>query len=110
MSNVRRLRRPSGSAASSGRRLRANWPAQLRVGDGRKECTVCDVSGGGASLRISDVPEQALVWLVIDNVPPIPASVAWREDGQAGLSFAVEQAWVLDLSRQRFNPAAWIEG
>jgi hypothetical protein len=109
MSNVRRLRRPAGSAATSGRRLRANWPAELKVGGGRAACTVVDVSGAGANLRISHVPEQALVWLMIENLPPIAASVAWREGGHTGLAFAQEQEWVLNLSRQRFNPAAWIE-
>jgi hypothetical protein len=79
------------------------------VAGGRNPCTVVDVSGAGANLCVSNLPEQALVWLVIDNVPPIAASIAWRQKGHAGLAFAEEQNWVLDLSRQRFNPAAWIE-
>jgi hypothetical protein len=108
MSNVRRLRRPV-TANAAGRRLRANWPAELKVGGGRAACTVVDVSEAGANLRISHVPEQALVWLLIENVPPISAAVAWRGDGRAGLVFVEEQRWVGDLYRQRFNPAAWIE-
>jgi len=109
VSTVRRLRRPPGSATSSGRRLRANWPAEIKVAGGRAACTVIDVSGAGANLRVSHLPEQAMVWLLIDKLPPIAASVAWREDGHAGLAFAEEQRWVLDMSRQRFDAAAWIE-
>jgi hypothetical protein len=68
-----------------------------------------DVSGAGANLRVSPLPEQALVWLLIDNLPPIAASVAWRDDGHAGLAFAEEQEWVLDMSRRRFSASAWLE-
>jgi hypothetical protein len=111
MNNVRRLRRPSGNnAAPAGRRLRANWPAEIRVNGERKPCTVIDVSSGGAHLRLPHVTDgSATVWLIIDNAAPIPAAVAWRDKGRTGLRFSEEHNWVTELTRQRFDPTAWIE-
>jgi hypothetical protein len=90
--NVRTLRRPGGT--SSGRRFRANWPAELRGGGERFPCTVVDVSSSGACLRIEH---------------PLPAVPTWRKANHLGLRFKTEQLWVLDSYQQRFDPAAWLK-
>ena len=107
--NVRTLRRPAGT--SSGRRFRANWPAELRGGGVRVPCTVVDVSSSGACLRIEQqaLPKRTEFWLIVEKVPPIPVVAAWRKANHLGLRFRTEQQWVLDSYEQRFDPAAWLK-
>jgi hypothetical protein len=107
--NIRPLRRPEGGAS---RRLRANWPAELR-GDGgqRIKCTIIDLSSAGARVRLEGDPgDISNARLVIETLPPIATALAWRRRDQAGLRFAAEQGWVLDLCAERFDPAAWLRG
>jgi hypothetical protein len=108
-SNVRRLRRPATEASSITRRLRANWRAELRVKGSRVPCSVVDISGTGANLRIDYVPEGDVpVWLVVENMAPIQAEAAWRNKQNLGVRFLQEQGWVGQVSEQRFDPAAWL--
>lgn len=109
--NIRSLRRPAGKSVNAGRRLRANWPAELRIeGGGRLKCTVIDLSSAGARLRVEgDLGEVGHARLVIDNLPPVAAALAWRRRDQVGLRFVEEQPWVLELYAQRFDPAAWLD-
>src|SRR5438876_12346611 len=77
--NVRKLRR-SGTGASTGHRLRANWPAELRSNGAKTNCTVADVSSDGANLLVeSAIPGDAPLWLILENVGPIAAALAWQE-------------------------------
>lgn len=109
--NVRSLRRPAGEAANTGRRLRANWPAELRTDDGtRLKCTVIDLSSAGARLQVEgEIGEARHARLLIDNLPPVAAEMAWRKRDQVGLRFREEQRWVLELYARRFDPAAWLD-
>jgi hypothetical protein len=107
--NVRKLRR-SGTGPSTGRRLRANWPAELRSNGAKTNCTVSDVSSDGANLLVeSPISGDAPLWLIVENVGPIAAVLAWQEKGRAGLHFLEEQEWVFQVCRQRFDPAAWLK-
>lgn len=109
VSNVRTLRRPAGSAASAGRRFRANWPAELRSGGHRIRCTVIDISSVGACLRLEATqPDSGAFRLIIANVPPIAVTAVWRKSALLGVRFAEEQSWVLETQVKRFDPAAWI--
>jgi hypothetical protein len=109
--NVRALRRPAGGAPSAGRRFRADWPAELRGPGIRVSCTVIDISSVGACLRIDQAPPRSgTLHLVIDGVPPIAATGAWRKDALFGIHFLHEQPWVLESCRKRFDPTAWIKG
>ena len=108
--NVRKLRR-SGTGPSTGRRLRANWPAELRTNGEKSECMVMDVSSDGANLLVeSPLSADAPLWLIVENVGPIAAQVAWQEQGRVGLCFLEEQEWVHQVSKQRFDPTAWLKG
>lgn len=109
--NVRRLRRPAGRAGEAGRRLRANWPAELRTNGGRRlKCTILDLSTEGARVRLAaELGAFRQGRLVIDNMPPIAAALAWRRRDEAGLRFLAEERWVLELCAQRFDPAAWLK-
>ena len=107
--NVRKLRR-SETSSSNGRRLRANWPAELRTNGEKTHCMVMDVSSDGANLIVeSPLSGDAPLWLIVENVGPIAAQIAWRDKGRVGLCFLEEQEWVLQVSKQRFDPAAWLK-
>ena len=107
--NVRKLRR-SGTGVSTGRRLRANWPAELRSNGAKTNCTVADVSSDGANLLVeSAIPGDAPLWLIVENVGPIAAVLAWQEKGRAGLYFLEEQEWAFQVCKQRFDAAAWLK-
>ena len=107
--SVRKLRR-SGTGPSTGRRLRANWPAELRSNGAKTNCTVVDVSGDGANLLVeSPIPGDAPLWLIVENVGPIAAVLAWQTKERAGLHFLEEQEWVFQVCKQRFDPAAWLK-
>jgi hypothetical protein len=107
--NVRKLRR-SGTGPSTGRRLRANWPAELRNNGTTTNCIVVDVSSDGANLLVESPPSgDAPLWLIVENVGPIAAVLAWQEEGRIGLHFLEEQEWVFQVCKQRFDPAAWLK-
>ena len=109
--NVRWLRRPGSKHGAPGRRLRANWRAEIRAGGRRIACTVIDISSSGARLKVEAPLAQAeRLWLLIDNIVPIAAELAWRRGSDVGLYFRQEQPWVQRLEAQRFDPAAWLRG
>ena len=106
--NIRWLRRPSGKHGP-GRRLRADWTAEIRTGGRRIGCNVIDISTLGARLKVDAPPGDATrLWLLIDNIAPIPAELAWRKGNHLGVLFRQEQSWVLRLQAERFDPAAWL--
>jgi hypothetical protein len=89
--------------------LRANWPAEIRAGGVRIECTVLDVSSGGAHLRVENLPPASdRIWLLVENVGPVAGELAWQHKDRIGLRFLKEQEWVTRLSKKRFDPAAWL--
>ena len=108
--NIRKLRR-SGTGPSADRRLRANWPAELRTNGAKTtHCTVVDVSRDGANLRVeSPLNGDAPLWLIVENVGPVAAHVAWQEQGRVGLCFLEKQEWVHQVCKHRFDPTAWLK-
>ena len=69
-----------------------------------------DVSSDGANLIVESPPSgDGRLWLIVENVGPIAAQMAWRGKGRVGLCFLEEQDWVLQVSKQRFDPAAWLK-
>jgi hypothetical protein len=108
-SNVRKLRR-CGTGPANSRRLRANWPAELRTSGAKAHCTVMDVSSDGANLIVeSPLSADAPLWLIVENVGPIAAAVAWQEKNRVGLCFLEEQEWVFQVCKKRFDPTAWLK-
>ena len=106
--NIRQLRRPSGM--HDGRRIRANMPARLKAGTSRVSCQVTDVSSGGACLTLGGpLDEDGMLWLIMNNLPPVLAKAVWRKSNRVGLRFEKDQSWVHQAGEARFNTAAWLE-
>jgi hypothetical protein len=70
---------------------------------------VVEISSGGASVKAAGIPSGATqLWLVIEQIAPVQAALAWRERGLIGLRFSEEQAWVAESYRRRFDASAWV--
>ena len=110
-SNVRPLRRPAGATSFSARRLNAGWLAEIEGAGETDYCTVLDVSAGGAKLRLDgNLPEGAAeLSMTIQARAGIAATIVWRKAGQIGVRFKLEQKWVSDTVRGRFDAAAWLQ-
>ena len=92
--------------AVAGRRMRTDWPAEIKFHDSALRCTVADISPEGAKLQSLTLPEAgSRVWLSLDSTPLIAAEVAWRRHAHIGLRFIAEQRWVAHL--QARCPFAW---
>jgi hypothetical protein len=107
-SNVRTLRRRGITTSSAGHRLRANWPARIEADGGRTDCAVINISHTGACVSLKAMAESVPLWLIVDGMAPISATIAWRKRDCVGLLFGEEQKWVEEASRRRFDPAAWV--
>jgi hypothetical protein len=110
-SNVRPMRRPAHNPSSPGRRMRANWPAELRIGSARISCHVIDISVGGAKLKAADpVPGNAMKgWLVLDGFGPMETELLWRKQELVGLRFLRDYPELGDMQTRRFDSAAWLK-
>jgi hypothetical protein len=108
---IRRLRQPAHKLTAPGRRLRANWPAELRCDRARIRCHVMDISIGGAKVVLSQPlpPDVTKVWLIVDSLGPIAAEPVWRLDHSLGLRFCQDHPVVARLQSNRFDAAAWLE-
>jgi hypothetical protein len=70
---------------------------------------VIEISSGGASVKAAGIPTGAnQLWLVIEQIAPVQAALAWRERGLVGLRFTEEQPWVAESYRRRFDASAWV--
>ncbi|MGH7073038.1 MAG: PilZ domain-containing protein [Stellaceae bacterium] len=109
--NVRRIRRPAHKPSSPGRRMRANWPAELRCGPVRISCYVVDISVGGAKLRIAGVLPWNVInaWLIVEPFGPIYTETVWRKHEWLGVRFFEDHPEIGHLKTRRFDAASWIE-
>jgi len=82
---------PSPTSKSSGRSIIRN--AVVVVGDSHTliaQCTVYDLSAGGARLRIegnADIPEKFTLWLASNGAVRRDCRIAWREKNEIGVQF-----------------------
>ncbi len=108
--NVRPLRGFYDKSTAGGRRLRANWPAELRFDGVRLRCSVIDISPAGACVRVERMRDPTSQGrLVVADLLPIVVEVAWRRQNHVGLRFIEAQHWVADACAERFDPAAWLK-
>ncbi len=98
--NVRPLRRPATNGGES--RLRTRMPARIKVGTERASCTLLDISLEGACLSVEGpLNQDAKIWLIIDNLPPIAAAPAWRHKGRIGVKFDAGQEYLMLKGAER---------
>jgi hypothetical protein len=72
------------------RRSAVIWPAVVSTPDGERQCTVLNLSAGGARIKIDRLPSaNVAVSLRIAGVGQFPSRVAWLKGDGAGLEFAV---------------------
>ena len=110
-SNVRTMRRPAHNPSSPGRRMRANWPAELRIDSARISCHVIDISVGGAKVKTAGpLPQDAAkAWLVLDGFGPMEAELLWQNRELVGIRFLRDHPGISEIQTRRFNSSAWLE-
>ena len=67
-----------------------------------------NISRTGACLTLGQEADSVPLWLIVDKMAPISATIVWREGNCVGVCFGKEQSWVEEASEQRFDPAAWL--
>jgi hypothetical protein len=99
-SNIRALRRPATIGGQE--RLRTRMPARIKVGTERASCTLLDISLEGACLSVEgSLNQDAKIWLIVDNLPPIAAAPAWRHKGRIGVKFEAGQEYLMLKGAER---------
>jgi hypothetical protein len=64
------------------------WPGRVATEDGTLDCSVLNLSAGGARLRVVDaLAPDAIVNLRIAGVGRFPARVVWRREHNVGVEF-----------------------
>jgi hypothetical protein len=106
--NVRPLRRPACLGGTP--RLRARIPARIKTGTNRSSCLLVDISRNGACLSVDGpVDGNTKIWLIVDNLPPIAATPAWRNGAKLGVKFERDQDWLQNLNEPRAAAASGAE-
>lgn len=73
------------------KRIRPGRKAMLSSGRRWQDCTIVDISGGGASVRVEEsVPDDPYVVLCDADLGLIAATVDRREDGRLVLNFGID--------------------
>jgi hypothetical protein len=94
--SVRPLRRPVKSPLD--RRWEIAWNAELHTRSGQLPAIIEDVSADGAKLRVGRVPiDGEQVTLVLPNLSPMEARIAWRRRERIGIQFLTSQRWIVEL-------------
>ena len=70
------------------RRVPANWPIALVVGDRRGTATVVDLSRMGARLRLpGEIAAGMPLTLICERLGALDARLVWQNGGEAGVEF-----------------------
>jgi len=105
---VRPLRHPVKAKTVLHRRWATRWAAQLQTSDGRIACTVEDISGRGAKLKIgAQAIADETVGLAIGDLGSVEARLVWRRRDRAGIEFKSSQPWALDLVTKPAKDNYW---
>ena len=63
---------------------------RIRVGAQSYAVTLCNISQGGARIRLADAGKAAgQLVLMVNGLPPLAGSIRWRRDGRAGIAFDI---------------------
>jgi hypothetical protein len=69
-------------------RKRVLWKATLLEDDRRLDCTACDISAGGARVRVSGpLPVNSKVVLTIERLGSFPGEIRWQNETHVGIRF-----------------------
>lgn len=88
-------------------RVELELPGRIRVGARYHAATLLNISQGGAKIRAAEEiePAEKLV-LMVNGLPPVAASVRWRDNDQTGIAFDIPvpfdvlAQWIPMMQRQ----------
>lgn len=65
-------------------------PGRIRVGAQSYAVTLCNISQGGARIRLADAGKAiGQLVLMVNGLPPLAGSIRWERDGRAGIEFDI---------------------
>lgn len=69
-------------------RQSVHWTANLHAADDPNECTVLDISPGGAQVQTSDpLPAKTGIVLKLDQGDEYPGDIVWQQGSFMGIRF-----------------------
>ena len=87
-------------------RKRVLWDATLHENDRILRCTACDISAGGAKVRITErLAVNSQVVLTIDRLGSFPGEIRWQNENYVGICF-LEEASTIEERLRRATPAS----
>jgi PilZ domain len=73
------------------------WAGQIGANARQLDCTILDVSLGGARIRVNEeVPSRGPLTIACDRFGTFHAEVSWEAAGMAGLRFLESQARIAE--------------
>ena len=82
-------------------RKRVLWSATLYENDRSLDCAACDISAGGAKIRISErLTVNSKVLLTIDRIGSFLGEIRWQRDDYAAIRVLEEAGTIEDLLRR----------
>lgn len=71
-------------------RVDLETPGRIRVGAKSYAVTLCNISQGGARIRLAETDKAVgQLVLMVNGLPPLAASTRWQRDGRAGIEFDI---------------------
>jgi hypothetical protein len=87
-------------------RKRVLWSATLHDNDRSLDCAACDISAGGAKIRISErLTVNSKVLLTIHRIGSFLGEIRWQREDHAAIRFLEEASTIEELLR-RAAPAS----
>jgi PilZ domain len=71
-------------------RIDLEAPGRIRVGAQSYAVALCNISQGGARVRLDDAGRAVgQLVLMVNGLPPLAGSIRWERDGDAGIEFDI---------------------
>lgn len=69
--------------------MTVHWSGEVRAGSDLTDCTVLDISPGGAKLQTANpLPPQTAIVLSLQHGGEFSGAVAWQQGSVMGVAFA----------------------
>lgn len=86
---------PPGSERRAHARRTVLWAGTMAIGDSEVQCTIHDISSGGALLDTGrSFKTDDRIMLRVDGLGEVPGRVAWRDGNLVGIAFLVGASYI----------------
>ena len=86
---------PTGADRRAHARTTVLWTGTMAIGDNEVQCTIHDISSGGALLDTNSAfKTNDRILLKVDGLGEVPGRVAWRDGNLVGVAFLVGASYI----------------